>query len=274
MSDEHSQSERLDELLSAQLDGALGSLEQEELLTWLARDSAAQRQRQRLGRLVRTLRGSGPLLSLEPEEARAISQRLGARLDLEAAEALRLEREEPTPLSPEVAQALRSISGESPLVPASESDHLELAARLAAEPGAELGTELELRESLAGSPEALPDGLLLLLPSSEPEPEPALWLPELPGRSPLVHQRRISPWLTRGGIAAALLLSAGLFASGGGSALLARLDWRQNPTPTPSGDVSPFCETRACARRSATFAIRPFTGHAADGHLDSHAPPC
>lgn len=219
---QHAEEEPWHELLSAQLDGALTPEEEETLLTHLASDSAAQRQRQRIRRLVRTLRGAGPYLALSEAELSQASSGLEARLS----EEVRLELSEPAPLDPELRAALRAGG---PLVPLSGEDYAALDRRL----------EAELQAAAESSPElAIPED-----PSDELElrlvedsvPEPARQLIPFPSEeSARSRRRRISPARVRLAVAAALLLScAALALVGGRQAREAFQAWRQ-PSPAPS----------------------------------------
>jgi len=237
----HAEEEPWHELLSAQLDGALDAAEEETLLAHLASDSGAQRQRKRIQRLVRTLRGGGPYLALSGAEARQVQAGLEARLS----EEVRLELSEPAALDPALKSALQEGA---PLVPVSGEDYASLDRRLEAELDAlRSGGSHEqglLRVLPGGSstgddlaiPEDASDELeLRLVEDSSPErfPEPIAF-PQT--ESERLRRRRVSPATVRLAVAAALLLSVGILVlTGGQKAREAYQAWRQpNPTPRTS----------------------------------------
>lgn len=266
---QHAEEEPWHELLSAQLDGALDADEEEALLQHLASDSAAQRQRRRIQRLVRTLRGAGPYLALDEAEARQVGASLEARL----AEEVRLELSEPAPLDAGLASALREAG---PLVPVSGEDYAELDRRLEAELSAQraggAGTLRVLAGGSEGSaspddelaiPEERAEELELRLVEAPPEEGGApAFLAETHGLrdSERLRRRRISPAKVRWAVAAAVLLTCGVLAlTGGQRAREAFQAWRQpKPTPSASPIKVPFqSPTPSASRPEIGVAVLP-----------------
>jgi HEAT repeat protein len=234
---QHAEEEPWHELLSAQLDGALDAGEEETLLAHLASDSAAQRQRRRIQRLVRTLRGSGPYLSLSQSERGQVSASLDARLG----EEVRLELSEPAALDPALKSALKEAG---PLVPVSGEDYATLDRRLEAELAAEReGAQAGPLRVLAGGGASSSDELAIPDDQSEelelrlvddPTPERTPEFFALPTtESGRLRARRVSPGTVRLAVAAALLLTCGvLVLTGGQRAKEAFQAWRHsNPSP-------------------------------------------